>query len=88
MATCATCGGEHFPDTGRCPFTLAPCVVCGTPTIWACSDCAIEGKGSVHICNHEPCRDQHEHENPQHPVAGNLTLSRQAALSSGERSDG
>jgi hypothetical protein len=57
---CAICGGKHFPTGTQCPFRLDPCVVCGTPTVWACSDCAIDVGGSVHVCNSASCRDAHE----------------------------
>src|SRR6266536_3464743 len=62
---CPTCGGMHF-GSNECPYIEAPCVVCGNPTILACSDCAIEsgGKSSVHVCAKEECR--HEHEFWQH----------------------
>ena len=60
---CPNCGGTHFGST-RCPFISAPCVVCGTETVMACSDCAIDSAGtvSVHVCNKTECRDAHEAE--------------------------
>jgi hypothetical protein len=72
IVNCENCGGTHI-GTFKCPFTLASCVICGTPTIYACSDCAIEGKGSVHVCQHDPCRIEHERLNPQHPKANAIT---------------
>lgn len=65
---CPNCGGTHF-GTFECPFTSAPCVVCSAPTVMACSDCAIEGKGSVHICARSECRDEHERQNQQHAAS-------------------
>ena len=61
IENCPTCGGTHIGHND-CPFTLAPCVVCGMPTIFACSDCAIDsaGKQSVHVCGKPQCRDIHE----------------------------
>jgi hypothetical protein len=58
---CPTCGGDHY-GSNKCPFIEAPCVVCGKPTILACSDCAIEsgGKDAVHVCSDEECRGEHE----------------------------
>ncbi len=58
---CPKCGGTHY-GSHECPFTLAPCVVCGDETIMACSDCAIDsgGKTSVHVCRKSECRDAHE----------------------------
>jgi hypothetical protein len=43
-------------------YISAPCVICGTPTILACSDCAIDSAGtkSVHVCKNPQCRDSHE----------------------------
>lgn len=54
-------GGIHFGSHRR-PFIEAPCVVCGAPTVLACSDCAIDsgGTNSVHVCNKSACRDEHE----------------------------
>lgn len=68
IENCPSCGGTHYGSL-KCPFTPLPCVVCGTPTFMACSDCAIEGKGAIHICDHRPCREEHDRQNPQHPVA-------------------
>jgi hypothetical protein len=67
-ASCPNCGGTHF-GSYECPFTSSPCVICGQPTVYACSDCAIEsgGQASVHVCNRTPCLDEHERLNPQHP---------------------
>lgn len=73
VENCPNCGGTHIGHRD-CPFTLAKCVVCDTPTVWACSDCAIEGKRSVHVCNHDPCRREHERLNPQHPVTPTALL--------------
>ena len=56
---CPNCGGTHF-GTPKCPFTKAPCVICGDDTIMACSDCAIDTGKSVHVCTKSECRDRHE----------------------------
>jgi hypothetical protein len=79
VGDCPNCGGTHF-GSFKCPFTTLPCVVCGIPTISACSDCAIEGKGSVHVCKNTACRDEHERQNPQHPVLPLITGKRPDAL--------
>ena len=50
-------GGEYGE------VNAAPCVICGTMTVWACSDCAIDGKGRVHIC--VACQRDHEKEHPE-----------------------
>jgi glycerol dehydrogenase-like iron-containing ADH family enzyme len=41
---------------------LKTCVVCGTPTEWRCSDCAIAAGGAVSlaVCESPRCRDAHE----------------------------
>lgn len=36
------------------------CVVCGTLTEWACSDCRIATQTNVWVCNKTTCRDTHE----------------------------
>lgn len=61
IENCPNCGGTHF-GSYKCPFIKAPCIVCGEPTVLACSDCAIEsgGKNSIHICSKSKCRDEHE----------------------------
>lgn len=59
IENCPTCGGTHF-GSYKCPFTAAPCVICGDLTILACSDCAIDTGKSVHVCNRTACRDEHE----------------------------
>ena len=58
---CPNCGGDHW-GVFVCPFTKAPCVVCGALTIFACSDCGIDsgGKASVHVCSNTPCHRRHE----------------------------
>ena len=58
---CPTCGGTHY-GVIKCPYILAPCVICGAPTIYACSDCAIDaaGRASVHVCSQSGCMDAHE----------------------------
>jgi hypothetical protein len=58
---CPQCGGTHF-GSNKCPYTLAPCVVCGAQTIYACSDCAIDSGGErrVHICERGECQLAHE----------------------------
>jgi hypothetical protein len=43
-------------------YISKPCVICKTETILACSDCAIDGRGSIHICAKKECRDSHENE--------------------------
>jgi hypothetical protein len=60
---CSNCGGTHFgTQSGKCPYTKAPCVICRTMTIYACSDCAIDsgGKESVHVCENVVCQRKHE----------------------------
>ncbi len=68
---CPICGGTHY-GSHKCPYTLAPCCVCGDDTIWACSDCGINsaGKQSVHVCGKSECRDTHEqiHRAPNGPA--------------------
>lgn len=59
IENCPTCGGTHIGQN-KCPFIVAPCVVCGNDTILACSDCAIETGNSVHVCKSTECRDKHE----------------------------
>ena len=61
IQNCPNCGGMHF-GSHECPFITAPCIVCGTQTILACSDCAIDsgGQTSVHVCVNPACRDEHE----------------------------
>lgn len=61
IENCPNCGGTHI-GSNKCPFTKAPCVICGDPTIMACSDCAIETGKSVHVCVKSKCRDTHEQE--------------------------
>jgi hypothetical protein len=39
---------------------LKPCVSCGKLTEWACADCMIDTRISVHICENPECRDKHE----------------------------
>ena len=60
---CPTCGGTHY-GINKCPYVLAPCVICGAPTIYACSDCAIYAAGlaSTHVCPHPECQDIHENQ--------------------------
>ncbi len=67
---CPNCGGTHY-GSNKCPYTSAPCVVCGVETIFACSDCAIESGGhdGVHVCVKTECQDAHENE--RHPAAQN-----------------
>lgn len=61
IKNCPNCGGDHW-GTNKCPFTKAPCIVCGVQTIYACSDCAIDsgGKSAVHVCGQKECQDAHE----------------------------
>lgn len=59
VENCPNCGGTHY-GTFKCPFTKAPCVICGEPTIWACSDCRIDTGRSVHVCEKTECKDRHE----------------------------
>jgi len=59
--TCSNCGGLHFGSpVGYCPFTKAPCVICGEQTIYACSDCRIDTQKTIHICEKSSCKDAHE----------------------------
>ncbi len=41
-------------------YDAGDCVVCGTLTAWACSDCAIDKGGTTYVCNKTSCRDKHE----------------------------
>jgi len=59
IQNCPKCGGIHF-GSNKCPYTFLPCVVCGKETIFACSDCAIDTDESIHVCQCEACRNQHE----------------------------
>lgn len=59
MVDCPNCGGIHY-GSPSCPYTVLPCIICKTPTIWACSDCAIGGS-RIHICGNPSCRQKHEH---------------------------
>jgi hypothetical protein len=71
ITNCPVCGGEHW-GSYKCPYIEAPCVVCGTPTIVACADCAINsgGKESVHVCDKSECRHTHERlVHPPKPIA-------------------
>ena len=60
---CANCGGTHY-GSNECPYLEKnmgePCVVCGARTSYCCSDCAIDGKGKVYICELDTCRDTHQ----------------------------
>lgn len=56
---CGNCGGTHY-GSRECPFNKESCIICGTPTVYACSDCAIDGKPGVHVCENPTCRDRHE----------------------------
>ena len=63
---CGNCGGRHFGSPkDYCPYIKAACVVCGEDTIYACSDCAIDGKGSVHVCVKVACQRKHEEIHPE-----------------------
>jgi hypothetical protein len=69
IQNCPICGGTHF-GSNQCPFIVAPCVVCGQMTIFACSDCAIDsgGERSVHVCSRPECQREHEKLHPDaHP---------------------
>ena len=41
-------------------YDAGNCIVCGELTVWACSDCAIDTGGTIHVCNKTKCRDEHE----------------------------
>lgn len=58
IENCSVCGGTHY-GSYKCPFTLKPCAICGTDTIFACSDCQIDGS-NVHVCDKAECRHTHE----------------------------
>jgi hypothetical protein len=66
IVNCPNCGGTHYGSL-RCPFQSAPCVVCKTPTIYACSDCAIDTAGTVrvHVCEKPDCQRKHEELHPE-----------------------
>lgn len=70
---CPNCGGTHF-GSRDCPYTKAACVVCGTPTIYACSDCRIDTSKSVHVCEKVECQRQHEtaHKGAQSKTLGTV----------------
>jgi hypothetical protein len=58
---CPNCGGTHYASrAGYCPYTSAPCAVCGDKTIYACSDCQIDLRISVHVCSKNACQKKHE----------------------------
>jgi hypothetical protein len=59
IENCPNCGGTHYGSV-TCPYIEKPCVVCGEGTILACSDCAIDGRGSVHVCKKAACRLEHD----------------------------
>lgn len=59
IRNCPNCGGTHIGSL-KCPFISSPCVVCGTDTVMACSDCAIDTGKSVHVCGKPDCLRQHE----------------------------
>jgi hypothetical protein len=62
---CPNCGGLHYGSpVGYCPYTKAPCVVCGDPTICACSDCQIDLQTTIHVCGKWNCQDEHEKKHP------------------------
>jgi len=66
---CPKCGelhyGQRFDD---CPYEqLTPCEICGKQTLYACSDCQIERRETVHVCISSECRDAHEAKHPEHP---------------------
>jgi len=58
VTNCSNCGGIHY-GVFECPYRSSPCVVCGSTTIWACSDCAIDGR-PTHVCERPVCQDAHE----------------------------
>lgn len=65
---CGNCGGRHYGSPrDYCPFTSAPCVVCGDATIYACSDCQIDTAKSVHVCGKVNCQRAHEKLHPERP---------------------
>lgn len=62
IQNCSNCGGTHYGSL-KCPYgPKGPCVECGTDTIWACADCAIDlgGGSKVPLCDEPACRDAHE----------------------------
>jgi hypothetical protein len=81
IRNCPNCGGDHF-GSNKCPYIKAPCVICGTSTILACSDCAIDsgGKNSVHVCNKTECRNEHEKLHPQNAIAEDIAALRAAGI--------
>lgn len=42
------------------------CTVCGDKTLWACSDCQIDLRTTVYVCEKPACRDEHEHKIGSH----------------------
>jgi len=85
--SCANCGGIHYGSpSGYCPYIKAACVVCGTLTIYACSDCAIDngGEKSVHVCEKVECQRKHEKLHPDRKPQ-DLAPDRGAAPSTEEK---
>ena len=40
--------------------TYLPCEICSDYTPYACSDCAIDGHGAIHVCSKGACQRAHE----------------------------
>lgn len=57
---CLNCGEPQAHFGQKCPYTKLPCVICGQPTIYACSDCQIDKHETVHVCAKIDCQEKHE----------------------------
>ena len=55
---------------------MGRCSICDANTDLCCADCAIEsgGQKTVYVCRRPECRDAHEGQNPQHPLAHRPTI--------------
>jgi hypothetical protein len=68
MNPCPNCGDPLGHHGLMCPFKKAqPCVICGEMTVWACSDCQISRKETIHVCTKPACRNAHERERQCRP---------------------
>lgn len=55
---CQDC--EHEPQIEPVQAKMDQCSVCRRGTIWACSDCQMDLRTTVHVCQSQECRDAHE----------------------------
>lgn len=56
-------------STADKPEAIRPCSVCGQPTEFACSDCAIDDGRERMVCLKASCRDTHEETHAAKPEA-------------------